>query len=309
MKTALSMDKAAQLTAWRGLSLLACCSMLLACGNYQAPVTEASQRQVIVPPEIVTSSQGDASRRSTASSVTTTSSTQGTSVAPIPSSSGGTRRTASSASVHRVRPGETLFSIAFEHDLDFRSLAIANNLRPPYTIFVDQELRLDVSAVTGAGSSSAGAPAGNPTVTDTGVVRTRAGGGIGGVFRQPIGGQSAPSWQWPHRGAIVRAFAVDGNEGLDIGGQIGDPVLAAGAGDVVYSGRGVQGVGNLIIIRHNDRFLSAYGHNSAMLVSEGEHVEAGQRIATVGENAAGVPMLHFEIREEGKSVDPSSLLP
>lgn len=206
--------------------------------------------------------------------------------------------------MHRVRPGETLFSIAFEHDLDFRSLAIANNLRPPYTIFVDQELQLDVSAISAPATGNSGS-----TVTDTGVVRTRATGGGGGVIRQPIGAQSAPQWQWPHGGSVVRGFAVNGNEGVDIGGRIGDPVLAAGAGDVVYSGRGVQGVGNLIIIRHNDRYLSAYGHNSVMLVNEGERVTAGQQIAQVGENGAGEPVLHFEIREEGKSIDPGSLLP
>lgn len=307
MKTIRNLKRVLEPGARQGLVLIVCGAMLGACGNYQAPVTEASERQVIVPPEIVTSSQGDASRRSTTGGVTTTSTTQGARATTGSTGSSATR-SGSSASVHRVRPGETLFSIAFEHDLDFRSLAIANNLRPPYTIFVDQELRLDVSTINAAGSGGNTTSA-NPAVTDTGVVRTRAGGGIGGVFRQPIGSQSTPSWQWPHRGAIVRAFAVDGNEGLDIGGQTGDPVLAAGAGDVVYSGRGVQGIGNLIIIRHNDRFLSAYGHNSTMLVSEGEHVEAGQQIGAVGENAAGIPMLHFEIREEGKSVDPSTLLP
>jgi len=284
------------------LAATCCCGLLIGCGNYQAPVTEAGERQVIVPPEIVTSSQGDASRPLRTSAATVTNSVSNASVRTNTTSD--SRSGSGSARMHRVRPGETLFSIAFEHDLDFRSLAIANNLRPPYTIFVDQELRLDVSAISAPASGAA-----NPTVTDTGVVRTRAGGGGGGVFRQPIGVQSTPQWQWPHSGAIVRGFSVNGNEGVDIGGRTGDPVLAAGDGDVVYSGRGVQGVGNLIIIRHNDRYLSAYGHNSVMLVAEGEHVTGGQQIGQVGENAAGEPVLHFEIREEGKSIDPGSLLP
>lgn len=276
--------------------------LLIGCSNNPAPVTEAGERLVIVPPEIVSSSQGEASRPARTSSAAVIES--GNTTSNRSSAVSSSRSGAGSARVHRVRPGETLFSIAFEHDLDFRSLAIANNLRPPYTIFVDQELRLDVSAI---GSPSAGGA--GTTVTDTGVVRTRAGGGGGGVFRQPIGTQSAPQWQWPHRGSVVRGFAVNGNEGLDIGGRTGDPVLAAGDGDVVYSGRGVQGVGNLIIIRHNDRYLSAYGHNSVMLVNEGDRVTAGQQIAEVGENAAGESVLHFEIRQEGKSIDPSSLLP
>ena len=98
-------------------------------------------------------------------------------------------------------------------------------------------------------------------------------------------------------------------EGIDISGNVGDPVLAAGGGDVVYSGRGVQGTGNLIIMRHSDRLLSAYAHNSVVLVSEGQHIEAGQQIAELGVNNSGVPMLHFEIRRDGQSVDPMQYLP
>jgi len=294
------------------IALWPCLGFLLACNNnYQAPVTEAGERQVIVPPEIVSSAGGDASRPSRSTSTTIRVGAAGSESSGI--NRGIDRATSAIAtpavrngSVHRVRPGESLFSIAFQYDLDFRSLAIANNLQPPYTIFVDQELQLDVSDINSARTARA---ANNPAVTDTGVVRTRAGGGSGGVMRQPIGSQSAPNWQWPLAGRVLRGFAVEGNEGIDIDGRSGDPVLAAGDGDVVYSGRGVQGVGNLIIIRHNDRYLSAYGHNSVMLVNEGQHVQAGQQIAEVGNNATGVSMLHFEIREEGKSIDPRIMLP
>ena len=108
---------------------------------------------------------------------------------------------------------------------------------------------------------------------------------------------------------MLRGFQAELNKGVDIGGQLGDPVLAASAGDVVYSGRGVQGSGNLIIIRHGDRYLSAYGHNSAMLVGEGSRVRAGEKIAEVGTSPNGVAMLHFEIRVDGNSVDPAGLLP
>ena len=90
---------------------------------------------------------------------------------------------------------------------------------------------------------------------------------------------------------------------------MGDPVLAASSGDVVYSGRGVQGSGNLIIIRHSDKYLSAYAHNSAMLVGEGSRVRAGEKIAEIGQNSSGIAMLHFEIRVDGSSVDPLGFLP
>ncbi len=288
----------------RVICVLACCFLLLGCGNnYQAPVTEASERQVRVPPEIVVSSRGEASRPARNAAAAVNNSTPVVTPAPVPAG----RTTAQNGTVHRVRPGETLFSIAFEYDLDFRSLAIANNLRPPYTIFVDQELRLDAGAANSPARSSGSSR--NAAVTETGVVTTRAASGGGGVFRQPIGGSSAPRWQWPHSGSVLRGFAVGGNEGIDIDARVGDPVLAAGDGDVVYTGRGVPGVGKLIIIRHNDRYLSAYGHNSAILVAQGEHVTGGQKISEVGQNAAGIPMLHFEIREEGKSINPGSLLP
>jgi lipoprotein NlpD len=287
------------LTACGGLLLC----LLAACGNrYQAPVTEAGQRQVITPPLIVNSSTGNSSSPAELSRPTVVSS-----VNSPARNSGGSAQTMR-PDVHIVRRGETLFSIAFQHDLDFRSLAIANDLSPPYTIFVDQELLLDVSQVGRRQIQSLGSNIGTPA-PDNSVARTRAGGGSGGVIRQPIQIQRDPVWQWPHDGSIVRGFNEGGSEGLDIAGRVGDPVRAAGAGDVVYSGRGIQGVGNLIIIRHNDRLLSAYGNNSAILVAQGQHVEAGEEIAEVGENSRGEAVLHFEIREEGKSVDPTAFLP
>lgn len=267
---------------------------LVACGMpYQAPVTEASERRVITPPVIVESGGSQPRIPGTVDRSSTVTRT----------SPGNTTRQSSGPGTHRVRPGETLFSIAFQHDLDFRTLAIVNDLDPPYTIFVDQELSLDVSGIDAAASSP------SPVVESRNGTQSRAGRSGGGVLRQPIGVQVAPTWQWPHRGAIARDFAVGGNQGVDIAARPGDPVLAAGAGDVVYTGRGLQGVGNLIIIRHNDRYLSAYGYNRVMLVNEGSQVAAGQQIAEVGSNGAGMPMLHFEIREEGKAVNPKTLLP
>jgi lipoprotein NlpD len=108
---------------------------------------------------------------------------------------------------------------------------------------------------------------------------------------------------------LLRGFGSGEARGIDIAVRDGDAVMAAADGEVVYSGRGVQGTGDLIILRHNDRYLSAYAHNRVMLVEEGARVRAGDKIAEVGTNLAGDPLLHFEIREEGKSIDPVGLLP
>jgi len=208
---------------------------------------------------------------------------------------------------YTVQRSDTLYSIAFEFDLDYRQLAMANDLNPPYTIFVGQELNLDMSRVV---SSKRSSPDIGTPVSDSAIARSSAGVTRGGVIRESIEEvQRAPTWKWPLRGNILRDFSAEGSEGLDIGARVGDPVLAASSGDVVYAGRGVQGVGNLIIIRHNDRYLSAYGHNNSLLVSEGNRVEVGQQIAEAGQNRAGVPMLHFEIRRDGAAVNPSDYLP
>ena len=299
-----------------------CCLLLVSCGGgYQAPISEQSEQRRIFAPIIVDSSTPQSSLRvENSRPVTVSSSSGGNGALPevISSNSGlgggsrvvrggsasdrggssdsiqgGSRQSRSNQgsftvnragpTTHLVRSGDTLFSIAFQYDLDFRSLAIANGLNPPYTIFVDQEINLDLNNIVSGGSA---------------------------VLRQPV--TSTPraiGWQWPHQGRLLRGFQSGLSKGLDISGNVGDAVLAAGDGDVVYSGSGIQGSGDLIIVRHSDRYLSAYAHNSRMLVNEGSRVRAGEKIAEVGENSSGVAMLHFEIREAGDSVDPSRLLP
>lgn len=280
--------------------------LLNACGSsYQAPVAERGERQVVNAPLIADSStpnrrrnRPEADRVAVSTPVADRYSSDSRAVATRPALS------------HRVGRGDTLYSIAFQYDLDFRSLALANGLNPPYTIFVDQVLSLVVDRIDSNRAnvvSTLGTPVGNNSVA-----RSQAGSPRrGGVSRQPIAATPTddPRWQWPHDGEVVRGFEADINKGIDIGGLRGEPVLAAGDGDVVYSGSGIQGSGDLIIIRHSDRYLSAYSHNSVMLVSEGSRVSAGQQIAEVGENPAGVAVLHFEIRQDGKSVDPISFLP
>lgn len=294
-------------------------------GGYQAPMLEQGERQVVTAPIIVDSSTPESSFRIESSrpvSVSSSNANNGSAPEVFSSNSGRTvsrSETVPSPSVsnsnrsmpaaHRVGSGDTLFSIAFQYDLDFRSLAIANGLNPPYTIFVDQEINLDLSKSVDSGAVST-ANLGT-AVANNSVAQARAGGGTSGsVLRQPVTRTpQAISWQRPHSGRVIRGFQSGVSKGLDIAGNVGDPVLAAGDGDVVYSGRGIQGSGDLIIVRHSDRYLSAYAHNSRMLVSEGSRVRAGEKIAEVGENSSGVAMLHFEIREAGDSVDPSRLLP
>lgn len=301
--------------------------LLLACGNnYQAPVVEQGDRLVIASPIIVDSSSPGTSANAAASRARVVAASSASSAS---ARTGGAVNssvvTAASRHLnlppklppnlppnHRVRTGDTLYSIAFQYDLDARNLAIANSLRPPYTIFIGQELNLDLSRISNTATRTAVDTSNLGTeVNNNSVARAQATATPGtGLTRQAIGssGSVDPDWQWPHTGRVLRAFQ-SANKGIDIGGQVGDPVWAASAGEVVYSGNGIQGTGDLIIIRHGDSYLSAYAHNSVMLVSEGHRVGAGDKIAEVGENPSGVAMLHFEIRVDGTSVDPIRFLP
>lgn len=285
-------------------------------GNYQAPVSDQGERQDIRPPIIVSSNTPDSDFRVQESRATIVNQAnnqpiqrRSASTSSVQSSSPATNNGAAlRGQVHRVRAGDNLMSIAFQYDLDFRALARANGLNPPYTIFVDQEINLDITRIVD-GQSQLTSQIG--TVVDNNSV-ARAQGTLeraGGLVRQAIGSNREPNWRWPLEGRILRGFQADVNKGIDIGASVGDPVYAASGGDVVYSGRGVQGSGNLIIIRHNDKYLSAYAHNSSMLVGEGSRVSPGDKIAEVGQNSSGVAMLHFEIRVDGQSVDPANLLP
>jgi lipoprotein NlpD len=196
--------------------------------------------------------------------------------------------------VHRVRKGDTLYSIAFRHGLDYKALARANNIPPPYTIFVDQRIR-----ITGRAKQTPTRPASKP------VAKKKQ-------------SQPAPSvvsngmtWQWPVVGEIIRGYSLSGkvNKGLDIRSRQGSRVRAAADGVVVYAGGNLRGYGKLVIVKHNEQFLSAYGNNQEIKVSEGDNVKQGQVLASVGTNATGEEMLHFEIRLNGKPENPTRYLP
>ncbi len=217
---------------------------------------------------------------------------------PIYSGAGG-------SGTYIVRKGDTLYSIAFRYGLDYKSLARVNGIRPPYTIFVDQAIRLRGSAQLPkkdsgpvATQSSSKKPAKKPAKKPTSKTPRAP--------WAPVAG-----WQWPLKGEIIARFSLvqPVNKGIDIAGDKGDVVTAAADGVVVYAGGNLRGYGQLVIVKHNDNFLSAYGNNQKMLVKEGEKVKAGKSIARVGKTGANVEMLHFEIRRDGKPVDPVKYLP
>lgn len=214
-------------------------------------------------------------------------------VAPIVD--GWHRQPAGGSSAYTVQKGDTLYSIAWAFSLDFRDLAAINNLAPPYDIHVGQKLFMSAPAAprTAIQYYPSYKKVPHTTVTYTSSVRS-----------------SRIYWQWPARGRLVSGFSLapGGNRGIDITGTLGEPVLAAAAGKVVYSGSGLRGYGNLIIIKHNDNFLSAYAYNKKLLVKEGAFVKTGQQIALMGRNNAGQVMLHFEIRINGKPVNPLGFL-
>ena len=283
--------------------------LLVACGNnYQAPVDEQGDRLVITSPVIVDSSRAGSGSNATSGRARVLASSS----ASTPSQSRPLDPPARLPTNHSVRTGDTLYSIAFQYDLDARNLAIANNLRPPYTIFIGQTFNLNLNRISNSASKTAVDTSNLATVVNNNsVARAQASSTRSTVLtRQTISSSRSadPDWQWPHTGRVLRAFE-SANKGIDISGRVGDPVWAASAGEVVYSGNGIQGTGDLIIIRHGDSYLSAYAHNSVMLVSEGNTVRAGDKIAEIGENQSGVPMLHFEIRVDGTSVDPIRFLP
>lgn len=218
-----------------------------------------------------------------------------------------------------VQRGDTLYSIARRHGLTVAQVAGWNGLQPPYTIYPGQRLRLGPASGATAASTTARGTAARPAA-GTGTAKPAAGGPASGpASGTPAAKASTPgvpassgfTWRWPAQGVLLRTFVPGDNtrQGIDIGGSSGQPVVAAADGVVVYSGAGLVGYGELIIIKHSDEWLSAYAHNRRRLVAEGEQVRAGQQIAELGRTGTSRDMLHFEIRRNGKPVDPLTLLP
>ena len=213
-------------------------------------------------------------------------------------------RTPAKPAAHTVMGGETLYAIAWRYGMDYRKLAARNNIAAPHTIYPGQKLNLRgrTSAARSSAANSRRSSRGKPaTKPSRRAVKTAT---------APVSAATPTAgWRWPAEGKVVRAYSGTVHKGIDIAGRAGDPVLAAAAGKVVYAGSGIVGYGNLLIVKHDDIYLSAYGHNRRLLVVEGERVKVGQRIAEQGSSATNSVKLHFEIRREGKPVDPKRLLP
>ncbi|MBB3275094.1 MULTISPECIES: peptidoglycan DD-metalloendopeptidase family protein [Pseudoxanthomonas] len=207
----------------------------------------------------------------------------------------------------RVQRGDTLYGLAFRNGIDFRDLAAWNGIGSPYTIYPGQTLRLYPSSGSRPPASTGTATAGT-TPRPTTPPATSA--------PKPPPPQAAPvssgfNWRWPADGHVIGRFIAGDatKQGIDIAGSGGQAVRAAADGVVVYSGAGLVGYGELIIVKHSEAWLSAYGHNRKRLVNEGQNVKAGQQIAEMGSSGAAREMLHFEIRYNGKPVDPQLYLP
>jgi lipoprotein NlpD len=209
---------------------------------------------------------------------------------------------------YRVRRGDTLSEIAERQRVGTRTLASWNGLRPPYTIYSGGLLRVEPPDGSRPARTS-----GSRKVASTG----RSAKPVKTSARKPsaVAGADAASsgikWQWPLKGPVKQGFRAGDRtrSGIRIGSTVGAPVGSAADGTVVYSGSGLKGYGNLIIVKHNNRYLSAYGYNRQLLVREGDRVKRGQRLAEVGQAANGDSLLHFEIRRDGVAVDPLRFLP
>jgi lipoprotein NlpD len=224
---------------------------------------------------------------------------------------------------YRVRTGDTLHAIAFSFSLDFREVARWNDIRPPYTIYPGQILKMTPQPRTAAAPPAqrdAGKPAVERPAADTASGRASpptsapkqpSRTGVATGQGKPGAGADPNSWLWPVKGRILRGFSPTdpARDGLDIAGREGQAVLASAAGTVVYSGNGLIGYGELIIVKHSERMLSAYGHNRVRLVAEGAEIRAGQKIAELGRNDRNEEVLHFEIRVNGRPVNPLTYLP
>ena len=236
-------------------------------------------------------------------------------------------RASSADGTYRVQPGDTLTSIAAAFGRDVKEIARWNNIVDPSRIYVGQSLRvvppsaetaavLPVAPTTPAttrpleGPAAAAGAAPPPASTAPGAETKPAPGPVAAIPEsKPPAAAPSSDWIWPASGRVIDKFDEKRNKGIGIAGKEGDPVVASADGQVVYSGSGLRGYGNLVILKHNDDFISAYAHNKQILVKQGQTVKRGQRIAEVGRTDSDEPKLHFEIRRQGKPVDPLAYLP
>ncbi|MFM0072253.1 peptidoglycan DD-metalloendopeptidase family protein [Paraburkholderia sediminicola] len=204
---------------------------------------------------------------------------------------------------YRVERGDTLSKIARSNRQPVQNIVRWNNLTNPDSIEVGQVLRV--------------APPGNVASTGGAARSSGAGSASASAAPRPAPADSAPpsapasaiSLIWPVDGTVIRRFDGANSKGIDISAAAGTPVVAAASGTVVYAGNGLRGYGNLLILKHNADYLTAYAHNRVLLVKEGQSVARGDKIAEMGDTDTDRVMLHFELRYQGRSIDPSRALP
>jgi len=215
-----------------------------------------------------------------------------------------------------VRKGDTLIGVALDAGADYRDIAAMNQLANPNIIQLDRTLCVRRAASKGVKKAPPVATASNTKPNDKSADIDKA----APVIKKPV--EEMPStaaatnaamvdgvkFAWPAKGKVIAGFNESSNKGINIAGKMGEPVDAAAEGKVVYAGSGLRGYGNLVIIKHEGNYLTAYAHNSKILVKEGEAVKRGQRIADMGDSDADTAMLHFEVRRQGKPVDPMKFL-
>ena len=212
---------------------------------------------------------------------------------------------------YTVKPGDTLIKIGLESGQSWRDIRRWNNIDNPNQIEVGQVLRV-TPPVTGMDSAAQSAPVQTASVQaqPKPAASQAAASSATPVATETTSADDAVSWSWPvHQAVVLTGFDEVKNKGVDLAGNLGDPVLAAADGRVVYSGSGLRGYGNLIILKHNNTYLTAYAHNQTLLVKEDQTVRKGQKIAEMGNSDAERIKLHFELRRQGKPVDPLKFLP
>ncbi|MPM71362.1 Murein hydrolase activator NlpD [bioreactor metagenome] len=227
---------------------------------------------------------------------------------------------------YTVKPGDTLIRVGLEYGQSWKDIARWSNLENANVIEVGQVLRVvppgpvataadtrSASAAPAASTPKAATPAASSASAATAVasapVASAPAPAPAPAPTPAAGGDDSLNFMWPASGSLIASFDEARNKGYDIGGKAGDPVLAAADGRVVYAGAGLRGYGNLIILKHNNTFLTAYAHNQTLLVKEDQNVRRGQKIAEMGSTDTDRVKLHFEIRRQGKPVDPSRYLP
>lgn len=203
-----------------------------------------------------------------------------------------------SGSVYTVKRGDTLSRISRMTGTSVRDLARMNGISPPYTIEVGQKLK-----VSGASKSS-----GSKKSSSTQTAKVTPSSAVPKSSWPPVGQRC---WRWPASGKVIMTYSTSagGNKGIDIAGTRGQPIYAAGAGKVVYVGNQLRGYGNLVMIKHNEDYITAYAHNDKLMVNNGQSVKIGQQIATMGSSDTDSVSLHFQIRYRATAIDPLRYLP